>query len=38
MCKLKTILTLLKLFATDLLCWLCFVPLCNGSGDESVSV
>ncbi len=31
MCKLKTI-------CTDLLCWIYFVPLCSGSGDEALSL
>ncbi len=27
-----------KIICTDLLCWIYFVPLCSGSGDESLSL
>ncbi len=28
----------IKIICTDLLCWIYFVPLCSGSGDESLSL
>ncbi len=33
--KLKTYLSFIKIICTDLLCWIYFVPLYSGSGDES---
>ncbi len=31
-------LSFIKIICTDLLCWIYFVPLCSGSGDESLSL
>ncbi len=36
--KTENFLNFIKIICTDLLCWIFFVPLCSGSGDEALSL